>query len=74
MRSDMSAENRLLIAALKMSQILPCGAKRPAGLCSHVTISSKSLEYILIADKIVYYIVCVLVIAVNCNHRGPISQ
>ena len=33
MRSDnMSAENRILIAALKMSQILPCGAKRPAGL------------------------------------------
>ena len=30
MRSDnMSAENRLLIAALKMSQNLPCGAKRP---------------------------------------------
>ena len=33
MRSDnMSAKNRLLIAALKISQILPCGAKRPAGL------------------------------------------
>ena len=32
------------------------------------------LEYILIADMIVYYIVCVLVIAVNCNHRGPISH
>ena len=33
MRSDnMSAKNRLLIAALKMSQMLPCGAKRPAGL------------------------------------------
>ena len=74
MRSDMSAENRLLIAALKMSQILPCGAKRPAGLWSHITISSESLEYILIADTIVYYIVCVLVIAVNCNHRGPISH
>ena len=30
MRSDnMSAENRLLIAALKISQNLPCGAKRP---------------------------------------------
>ena len=33
MRSDnMSTENRLLIAALKMSQILPCGAKRSPGL------------------------------------------
>ena len=33
MRSDtMSAEIRLLIAALKMSQILPCGAKRPGRL------------------------------------------
>ena len=33
MRSDnMSAEIRLLIAALKMSQILSCGAKRPGGL------------------------------------------
>ena len=32
-RSDnMSAEIRLLIAALKMSQILSCGAKRPGGL------------------------------------------
>ncbi len=31
-RSDnMSAEIRLLIAALKMSQILSCGAKRPRG-------------------------------------------
>ena len=30
MRSDnMSAENRLLIAALKMSQNVSCGAKRP---------------------------------------------
>ena len=30
MRSDnMSAENRILIAALKMSQNLSCGAKRP---------------------------------------------
>ena len=30
MRSDnMSAENRLLIAALKMSRNLSCGAKRP---------------------------------------------
>ena len=33
MRSDnMSAENLLLIAALKMSKNLPCGAKRPPGL------------------------------------------
>ena len=32
-RSDnISAEIRLLIAALKMSQILSCGAKRPGGL------------------------------------------
>ena len=23
---------------------------------------------------IVYYIMCVIVIAVNCNHRGPISH
>ena len=75
MRSDnMSAKNRLLIAALKMSQMLPCGAKRPAGLCSHITIPSESLEYILIADMIVYYIVCVIVIAVNCNHPGSISH
>ena len=75
MRGDnMSAKNRLLIAALKMSQILPCGAKRPDGLCSHITIPSESLEYILIADIIVYYIVCVIVIAVNCNHRGSISH
>ena len=59
MRSDnMSAEIRLLIAALKMSQILSCGAKRPGGLWSHITIQSESLEYILIADMI-YYIMCV---------------
>ena len=75
MRSDnMSAKNRLLIAALKMSQILPCGAKRPACLWSHIIIPSESWEYILIADMIVYYIVCVIVIAVNCNNRGPISH
>ena len=75
MRSDsMLTENRLLIAALKMSQILPCGAKRSPGLWSHITIQSESLEYILIADMIEYYIMCVLVIAVNCNHRGPISH
>ena len=75
MRSDnMSTENRLLIAALKMWQILPCGAKRSPGLCSHITIPSEPLEYILIADMIVYYIMCVLVIAVNCNHPGPISH
>ena len=62
MRSDnMLAENWLLIAALKISQILPCGAKRPAGLWSHITIPSESLEYILIADMIVYYIMCVCV-------------
>ena len=43
-RSDnMSAEIRLLIAALKMSQILSCGAKRPGGLLSHITIQSESL-------------------------------
>ena len=60
MRSDnMSTENRLLIAALKMSQILPCGAKRSPGLWSHITIPSESLEYILIAYMIVYYIMCV---------------
>ena len=35
MRSEnMSAEIRLLIAALKMSQILSCGSKRPGGLPS----------------------------------------
>ena len=28
----------------------------------------------LIADMIVYYIMCVYVIAVNCNHRGPNSH
>ena len=45
MRSDnMSAEIRLLIAALKMSQILSCGAKRFGGLWSHITIQSESLE------------------------------
>ena len=44
-RSDnMSAEIRLLIAALKISQILSCGAKRPGGLWSHITIKSESLE------------------------------
>ena len=60
MRSDnMSAEIRLLIATLKMSQMLSCGAKRPGGLRSHITIKSESLEYILIADMIVYYIMCV---------------
>ena len=60
MRSDnMSAEIRLLIAGFKMSQILSCGAKRPGGLWSHITIQSESLEYILIADMIVYYIMCV---------------
>ena len=75
MRSDnMLAENSLLIAALKISQILPCGAKRPAGLWSHITIPSESLEYILLADMIVYYIACVIVIAVNCNRRGPIPH
>ena len=75
MRSDnMSVENRLLIAALKISQILPCGAKRPPGLWSQITIPSESFEKILVADMIVYYIMCVLVIAVNGNHRGPISH
>ena len=45
MRSDnMSAEIRLLIAALKMSQILSCGAKRPGSLWYHITIKSESLE------------------------------
>ena len=45
MRSDnMSGEIRLLIAALKMSQIPSCGAKRPGGLWSHITIQSESLE------------------------------
>ena len=45
MRSDnMSAEIRLLIANLKMSQILSCRAKRPGGLWSHITIKSESLE------------------------------
>ena len=45
MRSDnMSAEIRLLIAALKISKILSCGAKRPGGLWSHITIESESLE------------------------------
>ena len=44
MRSDnTSAENRLLIAALKMSQLLSCGAKRPPNLWSHITIPSESL-------------------------------
>ena len=43
-RSDnMSAEIRLVIAALKMSQILSCGAKHPGGLWSHITIQSESL-------------------------------
>ena len=75
MRSDnILAENWLLIAALKISHISPCGAKRPAGLWSHITIPSESLEYILIADMIVYYIACVIVIAVNCIRRGPISH
>ena len=41
--NNMSAENRLLIAALKMSQMLSCGAKRPGGL-SQITIPSESLE------------------------------
>ena len=60
MRIDnMSAEIRLLIAALKISHILSCGAKRPGGLWSNITIQSESLEYILIADVIVYYIMCV---------------
>ena len=41
MRNDnMSAENRLLITALKMSQILPRGAKRPPGLRSHVDLGT----------------------------------
>ena len=45
MRSDnMSAEILLLIAALKMSQILSRGAKRPGGLWSHITIHSESLQ------------------------------
>ena len=45
MRSDnMLAEIRLLIAALKMSQLLSCGAKRPGGLWSHITIKTESLE------------------------------
>ena len=53
MRSDnMSAENRLLIAALKMSQNLSCGAKRSPGLWSHITMPSESLEKILVADMI----------------------
>ena len=74
MRSDnMSVENRLLIAALKMSQMLSCGAKRSNGLRSHITIPSESLEKMLVADMIVYH-VCVLVIAVNCNHRGAFSH
>ena len=67
MRSDnMSAENRLLIAALKMSQLLSCGAKRSGPwrrpLCSHIeglSIPGESLETILVADMIVYYIMCV---------------
>ena len=62
MRSDnMSEEIRLLIAALKMSQISSCGAKRPGGLCSHITIQSESLESIVIADMItsILYHVCV---------------
>ena len=63
MRSDnMSAENRILIAALKMLQILSCGAKRSPGVCSHIeglTIPGESLEKLLVADMIVYYIMCV---------------
>ena len=35
--------------------------KAPPGLWSHITIPSESFEYILIADMIVYYIVCVLI-------------
>ena len=61
MRSDnMSAEIRPLIAALKMSQMLSCGAKRPGGLWSHITIQSESLEYIFNSrhDCILYH-VCV---------------
>ena len=54
---NMSAENRLLIAALKMSQIVSCGAKRSPG--SHITIPSESLEKFLVADMIVYYIMYV---------------
>ena len=53
MRSDnMSAENRLLIADLKMSQILSCGAKRSPGIWSYITTPSESLEKILAANMI----------------------
>ena len=53
-----------------MSQHLPCGPMIPHIL----TIPSESLQYMLIADISVYYIMCVEVIAVDCNHRGPTSH
>ena len=48
-------ENGILMDVLRMSYISPCGAKRSPGLLSHITIPNESLEYILIADMIIYY-------------------
>ena len=48
MRSDnMSAENRLLIAALKMSRHLSCAATRPGAYDSTISMKYKQLYHIL---------------------------